>query len=180
MSSFEICTFEDYVAEVTAQPGSLEEAASTQEILSQQIEGYLSRMRQAMCNDVQNLEAQIIAGGGGGGAALPDVPADTEVASGRKLLGSDSFFKIITLGAMPNATTKTVAHGIGAPFTLITQFGSTQNPTTDDQRPLPFVSHSNVTNQILIIVDATNVIIINQWNASAWTNSWLSVEYIKV
>ncbi len=56
MSSFEICTFEEFVAEATPQSGSLEEAASTQEILIQQIEGYLARLKVALCTDVQTLE----------------------------------------------------------------------------------------------------------------------------
>lgn len=68
MSSFEICNFEEFVAEVTPQSGSLEEAASASEILIQQVEGYLQRMKAAMCADVLALEAQIAAltpGGGG-------------------------------------------------------------------------------------------------------------------
>ena len=66
MSSFEICNMEDFVAEVTAQAGSLEEAASTQEIFIQQAEGYLARMRAALCADILALELQISSSGGGG------------------------------------------------------------------------------------------------------------------
>lgn len=62
MTSFDICNFEAFVAEVTAQAGSLEEAASTQEILIQQIEGYLTRMRDAVCADVNRLRDEIQAG----------------------------------------------------------------------------------------------------------------------
>jgi hypothetical protein len=97
MSSFEICNFEEFVAEVTPQSGSLEDAASAQEILIQQVEGYLQRMKSAMCADILTLEAQINGGGGGGGevwkiserradatAAIPGAgpaaPLDFEVA----------------------------------------------------------------------------------------------------
>lgn len=59
MSSFEICNFEEFVAEVTPQIGSLEEAGSAQEILIQQVEGYFQRMKAALCADVTNLQDQI-------------------------------------------------------------------------------------------------------------------------
>lgn len=59
MTSFDICNMEDFVAEVTAQSASLEEAASTMEIFMQQVEGYLSRLRTAVCTDVTNLNTQI-------------------------------------------------------------------------------------------------------------------------
>lgn len=59
MSSFDICSFEEFVAEVTPQAGSLEDAASAQEILIQQVEGYLQRMVAAVCADVTNLQTQI-------------------------------------------------------------------------------------------------------------------------
>lgn len=68
MTSLDICNFEDFTAEVTAQAASLEEAASAQEILTQQLEGYLNRMREAICADVTNLQTQItnIVPGGAG------------------------------------------------------------------------------------------------------------------
>lgn len=72
-----MCNFEEFVAEVTPQSGSLEEAASAQEILIQQLEGYLQRLKVAVCTDLQTLEAQIIAGGGGGATTfleLTDTP----------------------------------------------------------------------------------------------------------
>jgi hypothetical protein len=56
MSGFEICNFEEFVSEATPQATSLEEAASTQEILIQQIEGYLSRLKAALCSDMLTLE----------------------------------------------------------------------------------------------------------------------------
>lgn len=56
MTSFEICSFEEFVSEATPQSASLEEAASAQEILIQQIEGYLSRLKTALCTDMLTLE----------------------------------------------------------------------------------------------------------------------------
>jgi hypothetical protein len=59
VSSFEICNFDEFVAEVTPQVASLEDAGSAQEILIQQIEGYFQRMRAAICADVVALQAAI-------------------------------------------------------------------------------------------------------------------------
>lgn len=56
MSGFEICNFEEFISEATPQAGTLEEAASAQEILIQQIEGYLSRLKVALCKDMLTLE----------------------------------------------------------------------------------------------------------------------------
>lgn len=73
MPAVEVCRTEDFVAEATPQVSSLEEAGSTQEILIQQLEGYLSRLREATCLDLTSLQVQLDAcdcsGGGGGGVA---------------------------------------------------------------------------------------------------------------
>ncbi len=72
MPAVEVCQTEDFVAEATPQIASLEEAASTQEILIQQLEGYLNRLREATCLDLTSLQTQLDAcdctGGGGSGA----------------------------------------------------------------------------------------------------------------
>lgn len=179
MTSFEICTFEDFIAEATPQSGSLEEAASTQEILIQQLEGYLNRMREAVCRDVETLRALIPANGGGGG--LPDLVAGVEVSSGREVLGSPSFFKLIDTGALPNIATTTTGHGIASPFRIISAYGSAKNPSTNDHRPLPFAIHPAGSNGgIAVIIDGTNVSIFTAFNYSAWTSSHIILEYIKV
>ena len=59
MTSLEVCNYPPFVAEATPQSESLEEAASTQEILIQQIERYLNNLRTAICNDLQSLQDQI-------------------------------------------------------------------------------------------------------------------------
>ena len=178
--TFEICDLEDFVSDVTAQVQSLEHAASTMELFMQQVEGYLQRMRQAMCNDVLNLEIQIAAGGGGGGGGLPDLVDDTEVASGRTVNGNPSYFKLVDCGTLPGAGSNTAtAHNIANPFTCISMFGSAVRPSPLDNRPLPFVAHSFATSQILIAADPTDVVIFVTNNFSAWTGKVL-LEYIKV
>lgn len=215
MTEFEACNTEPFVADVTAQDSSLEAAAQAVELLAQQIEGYLQRLRAAVCTDLRTLQAELegivaeasfldltdtpdsYAGAGGevvavkaaedglefvpvSGGGLPDLVAGVEASSGRTIDGSDSFFMLVDLGAMPNATTKNVAHGIGSTFRAINIWGAMRNPTTNDNRPLPFVSQSFATSQIAVVVDATNVILVTNFNFSAWTQGYMVIEYIKV
>jgi hypothetical protein len=56
---FETCEFEEFVSEATPQSSTLEEAASAQEILIQQVEGYLQRFKAAICTDLTTIETQI-------------------------------------------------------------------------------------------------------------------------
>jgi hypothetical protein len=77
---------EPFVADVTAQAGSLQEAASTQELLSQQLQGYLQRLKAAVCADLSYLQAQIDALGPGGATSflgLSDTPASYAGAAGQ-------------------------------------------------------------------------------------------------
>lgn len=213
MSSFELetCNVEEFVAEVTAQAGSLEEAASTQEILSQQIEGYLNRLKAAMCADLEAIQVNCCGGTGtflelddtpasyagaagdvatvnagetalefttpSAGGGLPDLDDDTEVSSGRQFNGTDTYFKLINIGTLPNTATKSVAHNIGASFTVVSCYGAANDPSTPRAFPLPFVSTSFASNQISVTVDSTNVNVITGANRTAFTASWIILEY---
>lgn len=59
MTDFQTCDQEPFVTDVTAQDRSLEAAAQAVELLAQQIEGYLQRLRAAVCADLQTLQAEI-------------------------------------------------------------------------------------------------------------------------
>ncbi len=52
------CEIEPFVAEVTPQPASLEEASTAGEIFQQQVQDYLIRMLQAVCADLQELDGE--------------------------------------------------------------------------------------------------------------------------
>lgn len=75
MSNFEICSFEEFVAEATPQSGSLQEAASTQELLIQQIEGYFARLKAALCRDLGLVQSEIPPAGPTTFLELTDTPA---------------------------------------------------------------------------------------------------------
>ena len=95
--------------------------------------------------------------------------------------------KVIDFGALPNATTKSYAHGItlnrGATFTRM--YGCTTrqaNPNavhpTFSALPLPYAS-STVNNSISIAVNANNLIITTAIDYSDYTTTYVVLEYLK-
>lgn len=52
------CALEPFVSEVTPQPGSLEEASTAGEIFQTQVEDYLTRLLEALCADLREIEAE--------------------------------------------------------------------------------------------------------------------------
>jgi len=88
--------------------------------------------------------------------------------------------KLVLCGALPNAGTKSVAHGI--PCTVATQviktFGGATRPGVS-YIPLPFVSAVDVAHNIQIDWDTTNVNITTGANYSAYTVSYVILEYLQ-
>ena len=95
------------------------------------------------------------------------------------------FRKVIDFGALPNATTKSVAHNInvsaGTIFTRV--YAVATHPTNTDPNPkslpIPFVDPNTSTNGIELYVTDTNAVIITAANYSAYTTCYVIVEYIK-
>jgi hypothetical protein len=92
-----------------------------------------------------------------------------------------SFNKVINFGALPNNTTKSIAHGIsinvGYTFTRI--YGTATNTTALTAIPLPYVDPASLTNCILLSVGGTNVNIKTAANYSAYNITYIVLEYIK-
>jgi len=90
-----------------------------------------------------------------------------------------AFRKVINFGALPNATTTSVAHNInitsGYSFTRI--YGTATNPSTAFI-PIPF-SSPTLNQNIKITVDGTNVSITTGIDYSAYTICYVVLEYIK-
>lgn len=80
--------------------------------------------------------------------------------------GKTIYKKTINLGAMPNNTTKNVAHNISN-FSRLVKIESILTRANGSFYPLPFASNSAVADQIEIGVDSTNVIISTKINWSA-------------
>jgi hypothetical protein len=90
------------------------------------------------------------------------------------------FRKVIDFGALPNAASKSVAHGIpiGASYSITRLYGASTQPNTSFI-PLPFASP--VLNQnISLTMNGTNIIITTGINRTAYTRTYVIIEYIKV
>ena len=90
------------------------------------------------------------------------------------------FRLVINFGSLPNATTKSVAHGITCTsmvtFTRI--YGTATNPSTN-YIPIPYASCTDVAHNVELNVDATNVNITTGTNRSAYTTTYVILEYLK-
>lgn len=90
------------------------------------------------------------------------------------------FRKVINFGALPNTATKSVAHGIAptASYTFTRIYGCATTPSTS-YIPLPYASPVLVDN-IELWADGTNVNVKTGSNRTAYTVTYIVLEYIKV
>lgn len=97
---------------------------------------------------------------------------------------------VVNFGALPNATTKSVAHGIVGidpttgpstfSFTLID--ATSTNPTNGAEQfiPIPYIDTSGaVGSNVAIYVDQTNVNITTTADLRAFTTTYVVLEYLK-
>lgn len=96
--------------------------------------------------------------------------------SGRQVFGI-----IIDVGPLPNAGTVTIPHNIvttnSTSFTTI--YGCATNPLTMQYLPLPYSSCTAVANNIELSVDSNNVYITTGIDQSAYTTTYVILEYVK-
>lgn len=89
------------------------------------------------------------------------------------------FRKVIDFGTLPNATNKSVAHGLtitgGFSFTRI--YGAATDPSTA-YIPLPYAS-TTLNQNIQVDVDGTNVTITTGIDRTGFTTAYIVLEYIK-
>jgi len=103
-------------------------------------------------------------------------------SSARKPTERQVFRKVIDFGALPNTATKTVAHGITFPapntysFTRI--YAAATDQTGGSYLPIPYAS-AVAANTIELSVDNTNVSITTGIDRTAWTITYVVLEYIK-
>lgn len=89
--------------------------------------------------------------------------------------------KVIDFGALPNAATKSVPHGINfdANFSLVFMGAYATNPTAFIAFPIPYADPILLVNHVALTMDATNVNITTGINYSAWTRCFVTIEYIQ-
>lgn len=88
--------------------------------------------------------------------------------------------KLINFGTLPNTGTTAVAHGltVNAAFSFTRIYGCATDPVNFIYLPLPYASPTLV-NNIELKADATNVTIITGSNRTAFTITYVILEYIK-
>lgn len=100
----------------------------------------------------------------------------SEQDSGRRWIdGSTIYFKYVDCGTLPNATTKSVAHGITNLDLVIEAKGMADDGT--DQTPIP-VDDAIAANHLTLVVDATNVNLDSNKNYSSYTG-FVILYYLK-
>lgn len=104
----------------------------------------------------------------------------SEVDTGFKWIdGKTIYKKTINFGALPNNTSKSVAHGITGITYIIGAKGFADNGNMGGHVFIPQVSPANLAWNISIEVTATNIIILTGDNYSNRTRSYVTIEYVK-
>ena len=101
----------------------------------------------------------------------------TEHVVGKWIDGSTLYGKTISCGALPNATTKSVAHGISNLKDIIDMKGEFTNG-----RGWFSINNPNPTalnGQVQVNVNSTNINIVTASDLSSFDRSWVTLQYIK-
>lgn len=96
---------------------------------------------------------------------------------GKWIDGSDLYEKTVDFGALPNATSKQVNHGINNLGTMVEIRGIAVRSSDNTSKPLPF---SDPTTTKIISLEATTSVIYTETgtNYSAY-NAWVTLRYTK-
>jgi len=90
------------------------------------------------------------------------------------------FRKVVNFGALPNAGTKSVPHGIttSASTSLVQLYAAATDPAVPNYIPIPYASPTLNLN-IQMYMDATNINITTAIDWSTYTRCFVSIHYIK-
>lgn len=91
------------------------------------------------------------------------------------------FRRVVDCGALPNNANKTVAHGITSfsQITVTRLYGAATNPGTT-AIPIPFANPIGVAESVALFIDATNVNITTGTDRTAYTSTFVVIEYYRV
>ena len=107
-----------------------------------------------------------------------DKYSTSEKVIGEWIDGKPLYRKTISFGALPNAGTKTVAHGISNLKRVVHMYGYSFRSSDNVHFPLPFVSTTAI-NCILLDVIASNISITTGINRTTQTENYITLEYTK-
>lgn len=116
----------------------------------------------------------------GGDYYYGDLVVGEEHRVGTIKIGSttyDRYVKVIDFGALPNATTKNVAHGITGFLGVISIKGTSQSNA--GSIPVPHISSSNISNSLSITMSNTSISITAPIDYSHYTQTFVTLEYYK-
>lgn len=113
-----------------------------------------------------------------GGLYVPQEKTNSELyfTSGNTQKFRNVYRMVIDFGALPNSTSKSVAHNIpgwNENFRLTAAWGGATDPVALEALPLP-------NDGILVQINSTDVIITTTSNRSAFTETTVVIEYTKV
>ncbi|MBM4644760.1 hypothetical protein GS464_20080 [Rhodococcus hoagii] len=109
----------------------------------------------------------------------------SEVDTGFKWVDGKSIFKkTVSIGALPNNTEKTVAHGISNLEYVVSFSGTAKNPTSTQYIPIPYVigtgtSGAGMNYQVDLIIAGANIRVRTAENNSGYTTCYVTVYYTK-
>ena len=105
----------------------------------------------------------------------------TEHKIGQKWIdGKDIYEKTVDCGTIPNATTKTIAHNISNLDKIIGYRGYAKNPNNGVCVNLPYTYYDGSSFKALVVyTDSTNITIRTVENLSVYTESYLTLQYVK-
>lgn len=103
----------------------------------------------------------------------------TEHIVGTWIDDSAVYEKTFNFGALPNATTKTLAHNISNLGYVISAIAFTVNTGTGNRFPVPFVNDSNVSSQIVLMINDTDITIRTGVNRSDHDVCYITISYTK-
>ena len=91
------------------------------------------------------------------------------------------FRKVIDFGVLPNSATKSVAHNLvpDANWKFTRMYGCATDPIGLSYLPLPYSASTAVADNLELYVDNTNVNVATGANYSAYTQTYIVLEYIK-
>lgn len=89
--------------------------------------------------------------------------------------------KVINFGALPNAGTKSVAHGItfDSNLSLVFMGAYATDPVGLTALPIPYCDPTTLANGIALTMDATHVNITTAANLSNYTRCYVTIEYLQ-
>jgi len=93
--------------------------------------------------------------------------------------GKPMYQKTINFGALPNTTTKNVAHGISNLNYVINIFCVASNSDGSIQANLPYLNPNGSTNNVSIKINGNDIQIISAADMSAFIKTFVTVQYTK-